>query len=367
MNKFKYYFILLLAGIAMVSCNKSDDDETVVEVRDYNVQYKADNDSIIKYLKTNYIDNVTANYDIVIKKIPAGGTQTSIWDQKTYPLKVRKVYNRDVNYDVYYLELRKGTGEAPCNTDKIYASYSGNLLDGTLFDTSYGYGVSFDLFVYTQGAVIDGWGEIFPQFRTGTSTTASNGVITYDNFGAGVMFLPSGLAYYASAQDKIPAYSPLVFSFKLYGLLRMDHDIQINGTTVTANPDGIPDYFEDVNKAVTADGFDGNGYVYDLRDLVRYPNPPAWMKDDTDGDGIADFLDVDDDGDGYTTRFETTKPADAPVTGISKYYPFDPIPDNPSTPNVDETETYGIPAFGGDYTSPGRLRIHVDKNHHSVK
>ncbi|MHC0442205.1 FKBP-type peptidyl-prolyl cis-trans isomerase [Flavobacterium sp. 3-210] len=358
MNKFKYYFILLLAGIAMVSCNKSDDDEPTVEVRDYKEQYLKDNDSIIKYLKTNYIKDVSANYDVVIEKIPAGGTQTSIWDQKTYPLKIRKVYNRDVNYEVYYLELRKGTGDSPANTDKIFASYKGTLLDGTVFDTSYGYGVSFDLFVYTQGAVIDGWGEIFPQFKTGTSTTAANGEITYDNFGAGVMFLPSGLAYYASAQDKIPAYSPLVFSFKLFGLQRMDHDIKIVGTTVTADPDGIPDYFEDINH---------DGYLYDFRDLVRFPKTPEGLADDTDGDGIADFLDVDDDGDGYTTRFETTKPADAPVTGISKYYPFDPIPDNPSTPNIDETETYGIPAFGGDYTSPGRLRIHVDKNHHSVK
>lgn len=362
MNKFKYYFILLLAGIAMVSCNKGDDDETTVEVRDYKEQYKADKDSIENYLKTNYIKEVTADYDIVIEKIPAGGTQTSIWDQKTYPLESREVYNRDVYYTVYYLTLRKGTGEAPCNTDRIYASYKGNLLNGTQFDTSYGYGTTFDLFVYTSGAVIDGWGEIFPKFRTGTSTTAADGVITYDNYGAGVMFLPSGLAYYSSAQDKIPAYSCLVFSFKLFGLLRLDHDTKIVGTTVTAEPDGVPDYFEDVNK----DG-NGNGYVYDLRDLVRYPNPPAWMKDDTDGDGLADFLDVDDDGDGYTTRFEITKPTGAPITGISKYYPFDPIPDNPSTPNVDESETWGIPAFGGDYTSPGRLRIHVDKDHHSAK
>ncbi|WP_026727525.1 FKBP-type peptidyl-prolyl cis-trans isomerase [Flavobacterium denitrificans] len=364
MNKFKFYFILLLAGIAMVSCNKSDDEETTVVVRDYKEQYKADKDSIENYLKKNYIKEVTANYDIVIEKIPAGGTQTSIWDQKDYPLESREVYNRDVNYTVYYLTLRKGTGEAPCNTDRIYASYTGNLLNGTVFDTSYGYGTSFELFVYSDNPVIDGWSEIFPKFRTGTSTTSADGVITYDNYGAGVMFLPSGLAYYSNPKEKIPSYSCLVFSFKLFGLLRLDHDIKINGTAVTSDPDGIPDYFEDVNKEGNNNGI---GYVYDLRDKVRYPNPPAWMIDDTDGDGIADFLDVDDDGDGYTTRFETTKPTDAPITGISKYYPFDPILDNPSTPNVDESEIWGIPAFGGDYTSPGRLRIHVDKNHHSVK
>ncbi|MEN2414768.1 FKBP-type peptidyl-prolyl cis-trans isomerase [Flavobacterium mesophilum] len=373
MNKFKYYFLLLLAGIALVSCHKSDDDETTVEVRDYNEQYKVDKDSIETYLKTNYIKEVTANYDIVFEKIPAGGTQTSIWDQKDYPLQSRLVYNRDVNYTVYYLVLREGTGVHPSNTDKISASYTGTLLNNKEFDSSHGYANSFFLFPYDQSnseafTVIDGWSEIFPKFGIGTSTTAANGEITYDNYGAGVMFLPSGLAYYSEAKDSFPAYTCLVFSFKLFGLFRQDHDIKIVGTSVTSEPDGVPDYFEDVNKA---DNNNGIGYVYDLRDKVRYPNPPAWMVDDTDGDGIADFLDVDDDGDGYTTRYEITKPTGAPFTGISKYYPFDPIGDNPSTPNVDESEVWGIPAFSAsgtpDYTSPDRKRIHVDKDHHTAK
>ena len=114
MNKFKYYFILLLAGIAIVSCNKSDDDDVVtVPLRDYKEQYKADNDSIVKYLKTNYIESVTADFDIKISKIPVGGTQISIWDQKEYPLQTRNVYSNDVTYEVYFLTLRKGTGSAP--------------------------------------------------------------------------------------------------------------------------------------------------------------------------------------------------------------------------------------------------------------
>lgn len=349
----------------MVSCSKKDDDDVVVvPLRDYAVQYKADNDSIVKYLKTNYI-TVTADYDVTITKIPAGGTQVSIWDQTTYPLESRDVYSHDVNYKVYYLTLRQGTGQSPTNTDRIYASYAGNLLDGTVFDTSYGIGGTFDLFVYSATPVIDGWGEIFPKFKTGTPTTGANGVVTYDNYGAGVMFLPSGLGYYGAAQTKIPIYSPLVFSFKLFDLQRLDHDIENVGGVATNVPDGVLDYQEDVNN---------DGYLYDLRDLVRYPNPPASMKDDTDGDGMADFLDFDDDGDGYKTRFEITKPdydLDPTVSGLSKYYPFDKVDDNPNTPNVDETERHGIPAFSAsgtpDYTSPTRLRIHVDKDHHSGK
>lgn len=365
MNKFKYYFVLLLAGIAIVSCNKSDDDVVVTPPRDYAEQYKADNDSIVKYLKTHYIEDVNANFDIKITKIPAGGTQTSVWEQTTYPLQSRDIYNRDVNYKVYFLTLTKGTGESPCNTDRILASYNGTLLDGTVFDSSNGLGVAFNLY----GGVIDGWSEIFPQFKTGTSTTDTNGVITNSGFGAGVMFLPSGLGYYNEVKSSIPAYSPLVFSFKLFQLSRADSEYAISSGQRVVIGDGVPDYLEDLNK---------DGYLYDPQDKVRYPNLPANLIDDTDGDGIPDFLDLDDDGDGYTTRFEITKPTgEVGIVngfdyGARLYYPWDPIlVDDPATPNTDEREPRGIPAFSADgnpdYTSPDRLRIHLDKLHYKAK
>ncbi|KAF2506447.1 FKBP-type peptidyl-prolyl cis-trans isomerase [Flavobacterium foetidum] len=394
MNKFKYYFVLLLAGIAIVSCNKSDDDEVVVTPpRDYAEQYKADNDSILKYLKTNYIKEVTPDLDITFEKIPAGGTQTSIWDQKDYELKYRDVYNRDINYRVYYLVLREGIGARPTNVDKISTSYTGILLNGTQFDSSYGIARTADLDVYLSGSYIEGWGEIIPQFKTGKPGPGDAGAITYTDFGAGVMFLPSGLGYYNRVQGEIPAYSPLIFSFKLFDLQRMDSEFTTTSSGITVVGDGIPSYLEDIN---------GDGYLYDLRDVTRYPNPPDWMKgDDTDGDGIPDYLDLDDDGDGFTTRMEITKPTDLIgwgklngedfYYGLSRYYPFDPVSDNPNTINVDEKEPWGIPrrptgalkdpskpesktnprAFDtstspdveNDYNAAGRLRIHLDKTY----
>jgi FKBP-type peptidyl-prolyl cis-trans isomerase FkpA len=378
MNKFKYYFILLLAGIAIVSCNKSDDDDVVtVPLRDYKEQYKADNDSIVNYLKTNYIESVTADFDVKISKIPVGGTQISIWDQKEYPLQTRKVYSNDVTYEVYFLTLRQGTGSAPMNTDRIVASYTGNFLNGKVFDSSYGNAETFNLFAYSpEGTVIEGWSEIFPQFRTGTSTTSTGtGVITYDNYGAGVMFIPSGLAYYASGKGTIPAYTSIVFSFKLFDLQRMDNEYTISSSTggVVILGDGVPDYLEDVN---------GDGYLYDFRNTTKYPNPPKKLIDDTDKDGIADFVDFDDDGDGFSTRFELTKPTneigivkvgdDYINYGTGFYYPWDAREDNPATPNTNEFEPRGIPrkptgANGAfvkeDYTAAGRLRIHLDKTY----
>ena len=150
----------------------------------------------------------------------------------------------------------------------------------------------------------------------------------------------------------------MVFSFKLYDIQRLDHD-----------GDGVFDFNEDLNK---------DGYVFDFRNKELYPNPPANLIDDTDKDGIADFIDIDDDGDGYTTKLEITKPA-AEVGGSfgpSKYYPFEAftVADDLMTPNVNEslnTEPKGIPAFAAsgepDYTSAGRLKLHLDKEHHKAK
>ncbi len=367
MNKFKYYFVLLLAGIAIVSCNKSDDDDAVVvPLRDYTEQYKADNDSIVKFLKTNYIETVSTDLDITFKKIPAGGTQTSIWDQTDYELKTREAYDDGITYTVYYLVLREGSGSSPINTDRIYATYTGTKLDNTVFDSSYNIASFWDLDgVGSKGVFVDGWKEIFPKFKTGTAVHNGDGTITYSDYGAGVMFVPSGLAYYGGATDNIPAYTPLIFSFKLFDLTRLDHDL-----------DGVFDFEEDIN---------GDGYVYDFRNTTKYPNPPASLVDDTDGDGIADFLDTDDDGDGYSTLFEVTKPTGTEfLGGLSKYYPYNPILDNPATPNFDESEKYGIPRRPtGELTNPnlpesynnprkfveddflaaGRKRIHIDNTY----
>jgi hypothetical protein len=205
----------------------------------------------------------------------------------------------------------------------------------------------FEEVVYPQSMIslfttISGWSETFPIFKTGTYTANADGSITHYDFGAGVMFLPSGLAYYNTGSGSIPAYSPLVFSFKLYELQRLDQD-----------NDGIPSYLEDLN---------GDGYVRVLATGVVNP-------DDTDGDGVPNFLDVDDDGDNYTTRLEITKPAGT-NSGLSAYFPYDPIVDNPLTTAI-ETETKGVPEYSAagtpDYTTPTRLRIYLDKAHHTAK
>ena len=346
MNKVTFYFILLIATAALFSCSKDDPAPTIVPPRDYAEQYKVDIAVIEDYLNTYYLDmDLTnpnfADKDVVITKIPAGGTQPSLMSYSTatttYPRLLTRIVNlHDVPYKLYYLVLREGVGTSPCNVDSVLASYRGDYLEpiaATASTATSTNAVKFEEMKFPQTFfdlpnTIVGWGETFPKFKSGTYTSNPDGTLTHKDFGAGVMFLPSGLAYYNTGSNSIPSYSPLVFSFKLYEMKRLDQEN--NGISLT--PDGIPSYLEDI---------DGDGYVYDFRNTVRYPTTPATNPDDTDKDGIPDFLDVDDDGDLYTTKLEITNPA----TGL--VYPFALIPD-----------------CSGNFTNPARIKKHLDKACH---
>ncbi|WP_338407293.1 FKBP-type peptidylprolyl isomerase [uncultured Flavobacterium sp.] len=311
MNKFKYYFILLIITLFISSCTKNE-VAVILPPRDYNVQYTTDITDIEEYLKNNYITVVDHpgfldDQDVTISKITDAPNQPSIYsylNATTFPkLLIHEVKLHDVtnNYKLYYLVLREGVGQSPCNVDGVLAAYKGEYLQKVAATTTVAETITasgFEEVKYPQTilglySTILGWSEIFPQFKAGTYTSNLDGTVSHNDFGAGVMFIPSGLAYYGSGSGSIPSYSPLVFSFKLYEIQRLDID-----------NDGIPSYLED---------FDGDGYMRNLAAGVDNP-------DDTDKDGIPNFLDVDDDGDNYTTKLEIKNPA----TGLS--YPFADIP-----------------------------------------
>ena len=308
MNKIKFYFILSMLSLALFSCSKNKDEE-VTPPREYSEQYPTDLKDIEEYLKTYYIEEVTTDFDIKISKIPTGGTQKSIWEQTTYPLQFREVNLHGLKYKLYYLVLNQGVGESPSNVDAVFTAYKGDYLqqvtkDGvtTLTVTEFERSSNPQQF-FQLTSVIRGWSEVFPLFKKGTYTSNSDGTVSYKDFGAGVVFIPSGLAYYNSGQGTIPSYAPLVFNFKLYEVQRNDQD-----------GDGIPSYLEDL---------DGDGYMYSFTNTTLYPTKPTTNPDDTDGDEVPDCFDVDDDGDNYTTKLERSY---KDANGVTKYYDFANIP-----------------------------------------
>jgi hypothetical protein len=320
----------LTALMFFAGCQK-DDTMDPIPARPHADVYPEDLAKLEAYLKAHYVDITDTNTngkidveEIVIDSLDLTHT-VSIWDQTAYPLQFKMVNIYGVNFKVYYLKFAPGTGDSPCGVDRILTSYKGLLLDGTQFDFSPN-AVEFNMI-----GLVKGWEYIFPEFKTGTTTTNGDGTLNHSDYGSGVMFLPSGLGYYNAGFGNIPNYAPLVFTFNLYAVNHLDQDF-----------DGIESRFE---YAFNADGT-----------LI-----------DTDSDGVPNVFDADDDNDGYltkdeirTTLIDVTPDPDVEYTFS---YPYNGAAvDDPAT---FINETHGIPNCGNtDFTSPTRLRKHLDPSCH---
>ena len=127
-----------------------------------------------------------------------------------------------------------------------------------------------DLNLQTDGVSVTGaikaWQLVMPTFNSSTGFGIdANGNVGFNDFGLGIMFVPSGLGYFSGTATG-QSYDNLIFKFELLQYETVDHD-----------NDGIPSYAEDL---------DGDLDVED---------------DDTDGDTFPNFIENDDDGDDVYT------------------------------------------------------------------
>ena len=289
--------LLLVFGFLLIfnSCDKDDDNGiTLVPARDRAEQQLVDNDSLLGYFETHYYNAADfmpgENYevsDIILSELPKdeNGNYLDLPDPERNRLLIDELNDpngklimysttfQEAEYDYYVLKLNEGGGNDVYHTDNIKINYEGRLQDQSIFDQSINpavlaMGNSVGADGTLVGGVIQGWKEVLTKFKTaeGDAIINEDGTESYNNYGFGVMFIPSGLAYFSRSQGTIQAYSNLIFKFALYRSEQTD-----------ADNDGVMSHLEDLNNNLN--GFD----------------------DDTDEDGSPNFLDNDDDGDGVPT------------------------------------------------------------------
>ena len=275
MNQFLKALGLIVFITFFASCKK-DDSIDIAPPREYAVQYATEKVQIEDYLKSHYMvvnEKLEATFDSIV---PGTGPQISVWDQTEYPLRNKIVTLNTVQYTLYYLSFREGVGDKPTRGDNVLVAYNGTLLSDVQFEYS-----PLPQVASSLANTIEGWQEIIPLFGAGVpdpSVPASE-PNQYLDYGAGVMFLPSDFGYYNTGSGSfIGAYQPLIFSFRLYAV----QDTDLDGDTI-------------LNK------YEIGGTA---TDILYY---------DTDGDGIPNYLDVDDDNDGFTTKTELRKPNISPA------------------------------------------------------
>lgn len=313
--KFKLYILLITILLLGFSCG-DDDDDGIIEVpeADRTEQQVIDNDSLVSYLQSHYVDasllsnNPTISFtEININQLPVDGELPNP-NQNSLLIDIVETLTTtyfDVEYEYYILKINQGGSEnSPNFSDKVRVSYEGTLMDDTVFDSS-STPVDFDL-----TSTIAGWGRVLPEFNLAEDFIInSDGTVTYNNPGIGIMFLPSGLGYYSAAAGSVPVYSNLIFKFKVFQSELNDHDF-----------DNVPSHLEDIN---------GD---YDL------------TNDNSDDDTFADFVDSDDDNDGTLTIDEDLEP-DSDLT-VDRDGDGDPTNDiGDGDPTNDDTDGDGIPNY----------------------
>ena len=281
LNFSKLYFVLVTLIFFLSSCD-SDNNSVAVEINDYSEQLATDNALLVDYLSThfyNYQDFPRSENKIVSIEIDTisgdNANKIPLIDQvQQISVPLTDANNAIINHTLYYIVAQQGSEleRKPAIVDSTYVAYKGELLSGYKFDERVS-PVWFD-----NASVVSGFRYGLQHFAPGTYSVNESGIIRFQDFGQGIIFIPSGIGYYASGLAAIPNYSPLVFSVSVYTTNESDHD-----------NDGILSKNEDP---------DGDG------------NP---FNDDTDSDGILNFNDIDDDGDGILTYNEFDKDKDGVV------------------------------------------------------
>lgn len=277
----KMFIIGVLSSTFLISCKKDDDNDIeIVPPRDRGEQAIEDDEAIQAYLQTHFYNaddfqNPPAgfNYSVAFDTIAGdNANKTPIIDSDLLTTKI--VRKDSVDYTIYILKIREGVGDKPTFADSTFQNYKGELLNRNLFDNTAN-PVWFDhpgaLSQANSGIAVVALTQAMIEFgeASGFNINNDNTVSWNNDFGIGAVFLPSGLGYFNASPPGIPAYSPLIFSFQLYGVNEADHD-----------GDGIPSYMEDL---------DGDGILFN---------------DDSDNNRAPNYLDPDDDGDGTPTRDE---------------------------------------------------------------
>jgi len=101
-----------------------------------------------------------------------------------------------------YKVITQGSGEKPTLNGKVKAHYSGTLIDGTEFDSSYKRGKPIE---FAVKGVVKGWTEALQLMETGSKWQ---------------LFIPADLAYGERGRPGIPPNSTLIFEIELLEVVK---------------------------------------------------------------------------------------------------------------------------------------------------
>jgi FKBP-type peptidyl-prolyl cis-trans isomerase len=101
-----------------------------------------------------------------------------------------------------YKVIKRGTGPSPTAEDRVQVHYRGQMVDGTVFDQTYG-GEPAVLELSGPNGVIPGWREALEQMKVGDKWQLA---------------IPGNLGYGEQGRGPIPPNATLIFEVELLGI-----------------------------------------------------------------------------------------------------------------------------------------------------
>jgi len=270
MKKIKYILILSIITILVYSCGDDGVPSLIDPNFDHAAQAVKDNDSLVLFLKNHYYDSTEG----IVKLKEEGSTETALFDDSNLiTQEVKEIINdEEIDYKLYVYKSKEGVKGNPNPTyvDSVLVDYSGQFILNTTSISENNFDSNTNTWFELGSSVIRGWSYGFINFKTGTNNGVSNPdePLSFSNPGEGILFIPSGLAYgnVGFGGGIIPPNQILMFYIKL-------NDME-------------PIIDSDEDSVLNEDEFE----------VGQIP----WFND-TDGDGIPNYLDTDDDNDRVLT------------------------------------------------------------------
>ena len=179
-----------------------------------------------------YLDNVTGTDIIMTLTLHDVIKDLTVWQIDSIASYLSKNYKQPVDslkYGFYYIQTQAPSDTTTIDRDAtVYINYTGMLLNGDVFDTSISE-VAKDAGIYSSSKSYTPMtvtlNEDYEEITTTTSSGSTGSLVKGFSYCVSLMktgekgtcIFYSDLGYEASAQDKIPAYSPLRFDIEMIG------------------------------------------------------------------------------------------------------------------------------------------------------
>jgi len=201
--KIKNLIIVLTIGMVIFACSNSDEPHDPVK------QSLKDDEELVEYLKTHYLNEEDGGIWTI-----TDDSQTALMEQ----VETQNIVEEDVSYKLYYLVQEEGDTYSPSKIDSVLTTYTGITLDSLVFDSS------INLTWFELSNVVKGWQYGFQNYKGGNKFVNPDESFYYEDYGQGILFVPSGLAYGENGSYTIPPNTNLIFEITLQDINEVEED-----------------------------------------------------------------------------------------------------------------------------------------------